>query len=60
MLETSLLEVPDDNVGLEAHESFLTTSNVFPVWRDPDNRDLVIMTAKEGLFASENVPDDDG
>jgi len=45
MFECPLLEVPDNDIGLEAHESALTAGYVLAVRRHPDNRDLVVVAA---------------
>ena len=37
VLESSSLEIPDDDVGLEAHEGLLATRDIFAVVGDSDN-----------------------
>ena len=60
VLQGPFLEVPNDDICLEAHEGALATGDVLAIGRDSDDGDLIVVASEEGLLAGEHVPDDDG
>jgi len=45
MDDTFFLEIPDNNICLEPHIGFLTTSNIPTTWTDSQYSDLIIMSS---------------
>lgn len=49
------VEVPNDNISLEAGVGLLAGSNVLSRVRDGNDRDVVVVTAEEVLGSGDNV-----
>lgn len=58
MHESTILEVPNDNICLESHESLLARSDVFARFGDCDDGDLVVVPSQECLRTRDYVSDD--
>lgn len=55
-----LLEVPDYDICLEAHEGPLAGGQVLATLGNGNHRDLVVVSSQEGLCSGNDVPDNDG
>ena len=58
MQERHLVEIPNDDISLESHVSFLARGNVVSTFTYCDSRDLIVMSSEEILSPADNVSDD--
>jgi hypothetical protein len=49
------IEVPNNNVSLEAHVGLLTGGDVFSSWGDLNNRNVIVVASKELLGTRDDV-----
>lgn len=54
-----LLEVPNDNIGVEARVSLLSTGDVPSAWTHSQTSDFVVVPSEEGLGSLDDVPYND-